>query len=160
MLPTKNLAFNAIANMFRWRRANEETGDVEKDVHLKNITFEYSMWPVYIFSRVFGLMPFSVARDSDGSIQKPRVKIIDLVWFLISICSCLTLAFYELQIVKLPQDPHNSQLLILGDNVIIVLGLAFNALVIVMNMLNRKRLVEILRKFTIFDQRVRLNSVS
>lgn len=123
------------------------------NIHFKETSFEYSIRPIYYFSRVFGSLPFSVVRGSDGRIQGPRVNTIDLLWFIVSICWYLALAIAVYRNPLLPQG-SNASILMLGDNLMVVLGLTFGAVIIVMDMFNRTKLVAIFKRFSIFDQNV------
>lgn len=51
----------------------------------KKRDFVYTLRPIYIFSRIFGAMPFSLVHNSIGEIQKARVNIFDFLWFMVSI---------------------------------------------------------------------------
>lgn len=71
-----------------------DTSTNTNNTQFKNLNFGYAFRPVLHFIRVVGLWPFSILRNSHGSIQKSRVRPIDVVWFLGSICFYLTALYY------------------------------------------------------------------
>lgn len=46
------------------------------------IDFAYSFRPIYYFSRVYGLMPFTITYNARGSINGLEVRLFDLLWFM------------------------------------------------------------------------------
>lgn len=117
-------------------------------------SFAYSFRPIHYFSRAFGLLPFSVALDSNGNIQKARVSLFDALWFVISISLYLIMAFICYQNIKLPQDQNVSYILATGDAMFLIAGLIYGAIIITIDMFNRFRIIDILRMFTAFDSEV------
>lgn len=120
---------------------------------LKNIDFCYNVRPIQFYSRIFGLIPFSIVRGANGEILEPRVKLFDFLWFIVAICFYLWLSVAHVRALETQQNPTHT-ILLLGDFILIASGIAFGAVVVVMDMFNRFRIVDILRKFTIFDKRV------
>lgn len=118
----------------------------------EKIDFAYSFRPNYLFSRIFGLMPFSIAYDS-SRVQVPRVGALDGCWFVISICLYILLAVIAYQNIILPKDSH-SYLTILGDSATLILGLIIGALMIGMDMYNRFKIIGIWQMFKTFDEEV------
>lgn len=135
--------------------------DLEKKDHSKEPNFVYSFRPVYYFSRMLGLMPFSIICNSKNEAQKPKVRAFDSLWFVVSICLYCLMAFVSYETRKHSRNSANisSNVLILGDSFHLITGLLFGALLIAMDMCNRNKLVAILRKFTVFDREV-INSVA
>lgn len=118
--------------------------------------FVHSFRPVYYLSRIFGLMPFTMKLcDTNQRIQKAQVTVFDGVWFLISISLYISMAIIAWKTMDLPQKTiQSSYILILGDNLLLIVGLVYSALIIAFDMHNRSKLVEILNKFVTFDKEV------
>lgn len=51
----------------------------------RKLTFAHSLKPIYVLSRIFGFMPFTIVFDSNGAVQTARIKAIDFIWFMASI---------------------------------------------------------------------------
>lgn len=129
---------------------------VKKGVVLKNIDYVYNIMPIHIISRIFGLVPFGIARSPNGEVEGARVNKFDILWFVVSILLYLFLAYSYIDTNELQFSSNESFILTAGDNVLIALGLVSAAVVIVMDMYNRSRIVEILKQFILFDKRVSL----
>lgn len=123
----------------------------EKSVK-SELNFAYSFRPIYYFSRVFGLMPFSVKYDSNGQPQMPRVGILDSLWFVTTICVYLSMAYISYQQMTLPQDPNAPKVLVFSEYLLQILGLVYGALIIGMDLCNRFKLVDVLKQLTTFDK--------
>lgn len=128
--------------------ASERTANVP----LKKI--EHNFHAVYYFSRVFGLWPFTIVRNSNGSIQKARVRPIDGFWFWISFCS-YSIAIYStcVSMTEMKMEKGKSFVFFLY-NVYQIVYLFFGSCVIILDLLNLKRLISILKKFSKFDTEV------
>lgn len=124
------------------------------------VTFTHSFRPIYYFARIFGSMPYTIYCDSNGNAHEPKVRIVDGVWFVISMCIFLSMAFFSYRNMESLQNPNTSSyILILGDQILLILCLIFGAQIIGMDMLNRDKLVDILKKITAFDKEASLNVV-
>lgn len=123
---------------------------------LKKCDFFYTLQPIYLFSRVFGSMPFSLNRNLKGEIQGARISVFDFSWFAISMSFYLSMLYIYLQDVQLPRDSNESYILILGDKIRQIVGLIVAVFIICMDMLNRYRIVEIFHKFMSFDVEVNI----
>lgn len=108
--------------------------------------------PIYYFSRSIGLWPFTITYNSNGSVKEARVHLFDSFWFLISISLYLTAIFY---INKRIEAKDESTYLFVNSISNILLH-SVGAIGIVLDMYNRKSLVNILEKFSIFDREVGL----
>lgn len=106
--------------------------------------------PIYYFSRVFGMLPFSIIYDSNGEVQEPKVRTFDVLWFVGSISLRLSIAFISIQQVKL--DPGAPHVLTLGGFVLIILSHVFGAVAAGMEMCNRYIIIDILKMVNTFDK--------
>lgn len=135
---------------------------LEKSDHSRELNFVYSFRPIYYYSRLLGLMPFSIIYDSNKEPQKPKVRVSDGLWFVVSICFYCMMAIvsYEARKHSRNSSKGSSYVLILGDSFHLISGLLIGALTIAMDMCNRHKLVGILRKFTAFDREASLFRLS
>lgn len=122
--------------------------------HSKKLNFASSMWPIYYFCRIFGLLPFSVKFDTNGEVQRVRVSAFDVSWFAITICFYLILAVLYVQRIVIHQDPSASHILFFGDSIFNLIGLMFGPLMIILDMCNRFKIIFILKGFSTFGKEV------
>lgn len=128
---------------------------VAKENRVEKRNFGYSFLPIYYFSRVFGLMPYSIVYNARGEIQKSQVRMIDGLWFIISICIYVLVAFTNYLNVKLPEEMTTvSVALYFGHYMLLIEGLLVSAITIGLDMYNRHKLVVILKSFISFDKEV------
>lgn len=122
-----------------------------RSVHLN---FMHSFRPIYYVSRCFGLMPFSIVSDLNGMALNPNVCAVDILWFItsISLYTILTVITYKnMGFAKAASVPF---VLIFADDMILAIGLINAIILIILDMYNRSKLVDILKMFQIFDAEV------
>lgn len=124
-------------------------------IHRSKNDFAQSFRVVYIVSRVFGLMPFTVAYNVNGEIEKPTVTKLDAVWFLISIC-VYSVGIYSLSQLIFPrgENIYASPLVVLSDNISVMLGLILGLTCAIFDLYNRVKLINIVKHFIAFDKKV------
>lgn len=124
-------------------------------IHPRKNEFVQSFRVIYIVSRVFGLMPFTIAYNMNGEIEKPTVTKIDAIWFLISIC-VYSFGIYTLSQLIFPRglDIYISPLVVLSDNMSVMLGLILGLTCTIFDMFNRSKLIDIVKRFIAFDKKV------
>lgn len=121
----------------------------KRDFSTKLCDIVFSYQPIYYFSRIFGLLPFSLAYDANGEIRAPRISKFDAVWFAVSIAIYLVFAaVIPLDVPKGPPAP----ILILGNELLLMFGLIYGAIMIVENMCSRFKFIRILKTFSVFDR--------
>lgn len=125
-----------------------------KQLHLSKNDVIYSCRPIYLFSRILGLLPFSIGRDSNGEVQKSKLNVFDILWFVISISVYLFLAYYYTQTAQIGMNSNDSYFLSINDDIGIILGLVFGAISIGINMYNRSRFIDIIKGFSMVDKKV------
>lgn len=120
---------------------------------VQRFNFSHSFRPTYIVSRIFGLMPFSIVYYPNGDVDRPRVSIFDGLWFAVSLC-LYTCGIYVASAYQIYSQPTSkmSVVLIIGFSVCSLLGLLLGYISIFSDMVNRFKLIDIVRNFTIFDQ--------
>lgn len=134
--------------------ANQKS--TQNKLRVENVNFVHGFSPVYYISRIFGLMPFSIVCDLRRGTQKPQVKLLDGMWFLLSISMYISMAITTYVTLSLPRDTSTASfILALGDSMLLIVGLVYSVFIIMFDMYNRFRLTEILNKFITFDRDVR-----
>lgn len=120
------------------------------------IDFVYSFSPIYYFSRLYGLMPFTITYNLCGIITGLKVKIFDIIWFITSLTINVTLASMISKDTLYLQNPKIlSNILMGGDYFLEIYCMIFNLMLIGMDMCMRFKLVRILQKINNFDDEVR-----
>lgn len=125
-----------------------------KPLHQKTINYVYSLQPIYLFLRTFGLLPFSIVRDINGELHA-RVRVFDIIWFVISICIYIFMAVFCWRAEDHYDTPNKSDTLFFVDAVLLTSFLITNILAIILDMYNRSKLIAILNWLTQFDNEVR-----
>lgn len=111
--------------------------------------------PIYLFLRSLGLMPFSIKRSANGNILGPKVNKFDGVWFVTTMFIYSLASFVSFNYVKFNiESSTNLHMVVISTNLHLTFGLLFCVVIIAMDMYNRAELVNLLKKFTIFDKRV------
>lgn len=123
---------------------------------VRSTNIQHGFQPIYYYSRCIGRWPFTIAYNSNGSIKEVRVHLFDIFWFFISNCLYLAVLFfvYEEMIWRFHALSSNSYFNYVIFYVSQIPTLLFGTIFIVLDMLNRKILVDILDKFIIFDKEV------
>lgn len=112
--------------------------------------------PVYIVSRIFGLMPFTLHHHANGHIDRSSVGLFDIFWFIGAIAINLTMIYYTVLSLLEPSFTLESSILQDGSRVLSICAMVMIVLSIALDMFNRKRLVKILKDLTAYDKNVRM----
>lgn len=130
---------------------NDEKNSVENQAQAQQINFSHSFRPIYYFSRVFGLMPFSITYDSNGEAQCSRIRIFDGIWFVISMLIysssvyCIVLRF---------EKQSSSTFVVIVGNTFLLMSIIYGVGAVAMDMYNRFKFFEIVKSFSVFDKQV------
>lgn len=124
------------------------------NVTSKELNFAYSFRPIYYFSRIFGLMPFTITYYPNGRVKGARVNSIDGIWLVISINVYLISAAFSYQTMKVWVDQSAPVLVFYFGYLIQIIRLFFGGFIIALDLFNRFKLVGILKKLSIFDRKV------
>lgn len=127
--------------------ANVQKRINEKEDQTNNLNFAYSFRPVYYILRFLSLMPFTITYDLNGEVQKCAVTKFDVLWIGIPLSMYLLMTSYMEILTHLPP------VLLLGTELGILI-FTHNLLTILVNMYNRYRFIDILKKITNFDKEV------
>lgn len=126
-------------------------------VNLTDFNFAYGFRPIYYFSRVFGLMPYTLIYNPNGTIEGHKIKAIDMLWFIISIAINLIMTLMILESTQyLHEIKSTSFILEGGDHLLLLLGAIFNFIIIGMDMGIRFKLMDIFKNINTFDEEVRV----
>lgn len=140
------MRWRRIFNRFTFLKRRWKRTQIDKD------GFLYTFRPIYIYSRAFGALPFSIFKNENGDVQRADVSVFDFIWFLVSTCLYIFFFFASYQQFKRIQESKDSNVLMLGSRVRLFSGLFFGVIIIVLDMCSR--FVNILKKFISFDNEV------
>lgn len=133
---------------------NTQSEKVENEVYAEKVSFTQSFRPIYYFSRMFGLMPFSIINDSNGEAQEPRISKLDGLWFVVAICTYLAMGYITYENAA-PKDPNSMPYkLLFVDSIIFFPEIILGIFIIGFEMCNRFKLINILKEFITFDTEV------
>lgn len=124
-----------------------------KTQRFKGVGFNDAIRSAHRISRIFGQLPFSVKYKSNDEIDGTHVGIFDLIWFCISIAIYL----YFFRTIWMTFDlsgDFQSLIIFLISRLILLADLLLSAIAIILDMLNRNRLVGILKELKVFDVEV------
>lgn len=123
---------------------------------MNHLNFAHCFRPIYFISRVFGLMPFSIVYYPNGDIHKPKVTIYDVLWLVFSLVAYGYGISVMLSYMNGDKETFASDSRILngGYAMSYSLGLVLGSLSVILDMSNRFSLIDIVKKFDIFDKEV------
>lgn len=116
--------------------------------------FSFSFRPIYYFSRIFGLIPFSIIHDINGDVLKSKVRKIDGVLFAAFIILHLIFSTYFCMSPLIVESPTIPNAWIFLEKLIRALIHFHNIMIGIINMYNRDRIINILKMFDTFDKEV------
>lgn len=121
---------------------------------IKELNFEYGFRPVYNFSRLVGLWPFSIIHHSNGSILRASVSYFDGLRFISIVCLYLTLAYFSYEKLTAIQEKNEVYISHAVSYLFQISCFLYGICAIVLDTINRNKLVNILQKFIEFDKEV------
>lgn len=124
-------------------------------IQIKKFNFEHAIRPVYYFSRLTGQWPFSIIHNANGKIQRARVGFFEILWSILVICLNLTVSLDSYEDFKAEQEKHPIRIRFIVGDVLDMSSVLFITIGIVLGIINRKRLVNVLKKINAFDSKVR-----
>lgn len=123
-----------------------------------NSNFIYSFRPIYYFNRVYGLMPFTIIYNADGTANRCEIRTFDMFWFIAAVVLNVIFSIMPRKDTHYLQDPKTtSNILTGGDYFLESFAMIFNVILIAMDMFFRLNLVKILKKINTFDEEVHAN---
>lgn len=128
----------------------------KKDAHCGNCDFVYSFRPIYYFNRVYGLMPFTIVYDANGTFNGCVIRPLDMLWFIATVMLNVAYVFTITGDTQHLQDPKTlSNILTGSDYFLEISSMVCSIILIAMDMLFRANLVKILKEINAFDEKVR-----
>lgn len=131
---------------------NRKPKNAAEDMHINKHSFANSFRPIYYFSRLFGLLPWSINYDSKRQVQGPRLRVFDVLWFLMFICGYLLMAYNSYH--RMTVNQNSVTVLIFGGHMHVILKFIFGISAMGMDLCNRHKIVYILKMFNDFDKNV------
>lgn len=128
-----------------------------KNASQQNRNSFYSFRPVYIISRIFGQMPFSIVYNSNGTIFRPAVNKLDGLWFPLSIIVFVFSMYPSFKYFTSIENFESISTVSFVGNFCIFGCSSLLGFSIVLDMCIRFRFVDVFKKIAIFDQRVSSN---
>lgn len=126
------------------------------DIHWpKKMNFAYCFRPVYYVSRIFGYMPFTIIYDSNGAIQRPKIRAFDFIWFILSVLIQTLPPIFYVQNEALSIYYGTSFILSRIDIILVTFWMIYIIVSLVMDMWNRFILIDILKRINNIDEEVR-----
>lgn len=139
---------SSVANHFRIT-----TGNASK----QNFSLMHSYRPIYIVSRTFGQMPFSITYHSNGDIHRPVITKLDALWFLLSLSAIICFAYFGFLLFDLKEVFGSlSPISAVGNFSICCISAMLDLIAIIWDMYYRFIFVDMFRNIAMFDQKVRL----
>lgn len=132
-----------------------DASETSNNVSVKNLNFDHIFRPVYYFSRFAGLWPFSIIRNPNGIIHKARCGPYDILWLILVLCFNLALSLDAYEQLRTAQKEHEAHIRIVVESIFEISSFLFITIGIVLDVINKNRLVDISKKFTTFDYEVR-----
>lgn len=122
---------------------------------LKKFNFEYAFRPLHHFLRFIGLWPFSIIHYSNGKIRKARMHFFDVLRSALIIGLNLLLVVERYKHLRAGQAVQAMRMRFTVFNVFHRSSFLFTGIGIILNVFNRNRLTDLLKKFNTFDNEVR-----
>lgn len=126
-----------------------------KTASLKKLNIEHVFRPLYYYSRFSAQWSFSVIHDSNGKIQTARVGFLGLLWPILIISFTIILALDAYELLRFGVEEQVIPIRSIVGNVFSLCMPLFVAIEVVLNIINRKKFIDILEKFDTFDNEVR-----
>lgn len=121
----------------------------------QQLNFEHGFRPIYHFSRAVGLWPFSICRNSNGTIQSAHISRLNGAWFSISIgFHLLAMCYSYKNMVDLEDSNKTILTFLILYSLFQTKSFLVGAVGIIMDMHNRNKLANLLGSFIIFDSEV------
>lgn len=129
------------------------------NIQLKKFNFEHVFRPVYYFLRFSGQWSFSIFHDSNGTIQKACIGFSDALWTILLVCAYSAIVFSSYKKLMKGQEIFENRQRFVAENIFQIGSLVSGVFGIVLNVINRNKLVDIFKKFNTFDNEVSTRSL-
>lgn len=122
-----------------------------KNYAKNNEVFSIALW-IHIYMRIFGMWPFSVQFDQRKRTSHVHVTKLDLLWIVVVVAAYLTFLYVSIIINSTP-TPLSISIVRLAK-ITQICGFAIAILSIFLDLINRKRIWQLVLNFNHFDQEV------
>lgn len=111
--------------------------------------------PIYYFARMCGQMPFTITYHANAAVFTAKFYARDFIWSAISLCIQISLIRLAVDLMTSPRHPNIiSSTLYFCNLTVWFITLLFAITMIIFDACNRVKIVDLLKKFTDFDQEV------
>lgn len=124
-----------------------------KDYQSKCKSYNDMLHSVYRTSRLFGQLPFSIKYKTNEEIYGSYIGFFDAIWFLISITIYLSFFYLTCTTIDLTGNIQ-SMLIFIISRLILMADLLLSASAVIFDMINRSRLIKIVKDLKRFDDEV------
>lgn len=104
-------------------------------------------------ARIFGLLPYTINYSPHGEIVSSSIRCTDIVWFVISLTICILFAIFGSSSLT-PTSDIRTTVLLLGGRIILICNVLLAVVSIILDSLNRNRLINLLKEISEFDKSV------
>lgn len=108
-------------------------------------------------ARIYGLLSFSINCTTNGEIKNCELRVFDILYAMMHIVMCLASSLLTFVYFNGPQDIWG-MILLSGMEFLLISAVLLGSVSIVLDMLNRNRIIEMLQKIQQFDKQVNLTS--
>lgn len=124
----------------------------------KNCHYYTSIRPIIILSRCFGLNSFSFKTNAFDQIDRTDLSIFDVFCFVVAITLYTSSALALIASIQLGLQPEYQSiyLLLLGDQLLLAFQLIVCTISVIMDMMNRDRILATIQQFEEFDKEVKM----
>lgn len=120
--------------------------------YVKNTIFDL-VRPLYIYSRLFGMFPFSIDIDTKLVNSKVYICKFDICLYILQLAICIFLIMFNIKFNLHAYQSH-SYLQVMGPRIILIFGLCANIVWVLLDIINRHRIWKIVKMFYEFDLQV------
>lgn len=135
---------------------SKTNGSTSKKKHNSNsFSFIYCTKPLHKVAKCFGLLCFSIRLSGENEMIGAYISIFDGIWFIIQVVFNITVIFcviYTFQGIETGQ--FQTIFFFTLSRTILLFDLFLTLLVQLLDMINRSKLVQILKEFRAFDKEV------
>lgn len=128
-----------------------------KSQQTKSVIFNDTIRMAHKIARIFGQLPFSIKYVANDEIDGIYATTFDVIWFIMAIFGYLFL-FYSIVTTFGVSGELQTLILFIVARVIVAGDLILSATAIVLDMINRFRLIRIAQELKSFDKEVNLST--
>lgn len=127
-----------------------------KSTPTKMMSFGSVFRPLHYLARIWGLVPFSIATNSNGELQNPKIHLYDGLWLLTTVLLYMSFLNYAWNALNYDRkiSIRNTWILILCARLLAVFAFVYGILTTIINMCNRYKLISLVKMCTRFDEEV------